>query len=163
MTRVSDRGRTTSRDWPVAVAGAIHSTVAPNIYDAVKQALQDLIAPQLESIKGEIGELRGEMRSEIGTLRGEMHGEIGTLRGEMHGEIGTLRGELGEVRTEIGALRSEMRGELVAVRSEIGEVRAEMRGNHAALTSEIRRIDDKLTWALDLRERIVALETKLGS
>jgi hypothetical protein len=28
--------------------------------------------------------------------------------------------------------------------------------------SEIRRIDDKLTWALDLRERIVAIEARLG-
>lgn len=73
-------------------------------YDTVKKALQDLIAPQLESIKGEIAALRGEM----------------------------------------------------------GEIRGEVRGNHTALTSEIRRIDDKLTWALDLRERIVALETKLG-
>jgi hypothetical protein len=37
-----------------------------------------------------------------------------------------------------------------------------MRGTHVALTAEMRRIDDKLTWALDLRERIVALETKRG-
>jgi len=72
--------------------------VAANIYEAVKHAMQDLIAPQLESIKGEIGALR-----------------------------------------------------------------AEMRGTHEALRAEIRRIDDKLTWALDLRERIVALETKVGN
>jgi hypothetical protein len=72
--------------------------VAANIYEAVKHAMQDLIAPQLESIKGEIGALH-----------------------------------------------------------------AEMRGTHEALRAQIRRIDDKLTWALDLRERIVALETKVGN
>jgi hypothetical protein len=52
--------------------------------------------------------------------------------------------------------------QLESVKSEIGALRAEVRGTHAALSAEIHRIDDKLTWALDLRERIVALETKLG-
>ena len=77
--------------------------------------MQDLIAPQLESLKGEIGELRAELRGQIGTMRGEM-----------------------------------------------GQLRAELRGEIGALGAEIRRVDDKLTWALDLRERIVALETKLA-
>ena len=53
----------------------------------------------------------------------------------------------------------EFRGE---VHGQIAELRNEMRGNHTAVSAEIRRIDDKLTWALDLRERIVALETKLA-
>lgn len=93
--------------------------MAANIYSAVKQALQDLVAPQIESLKREIGQLRGEVRGEIAEFRSEVH-------------------------------------------SEIAELRSEMRGNHAAVSAEIRRIDDKLTWALDLRERIVALETKLA-
>jgi hypothetical protein len=38
-----------------------------------------------------------------------------------------------------------------------------MRENHAAVSTDIRRTDGKLTWALDLRERIVALETKLAA
>jgi len=83
--------------------------MAANIYEAVKQALQDVVAPQIESLRGEIGHLRGE------------------------------------------------------VRGEIAELRSELRGNHAAMSAEIRRLDDKLTWALDLRERIVALETKLAA
>jgi hypothetical protein len=70
--------------------------VAANIYQAVKQAMQDLIAPQLESLKGEISAVRGEM----------------------------------------------------------GQLRAELRGEIGALGAEIRRVDDKVTWALDLRERI---------
>jgi hypothetical protein len=112
--------------------------VATNIYQAVKQALQDLVAPQIESLKGEIGQLRGELRGEMVGLRGEM----GEFRGELRGEIAEFRGE---------------------VRGEIAELRSEMRGSHAAVSAEIRRIDDKLTWALDLRERIVALETKLAA
>jgi len=45
--------------------------VAANIYQAVKQAMQDLIAPQIESLKGEIGSVIGAVRTEIGALRTE--------------------------------------------------------------------------------------------
>jgi hypothetical protein len=89
---------------PVAGTGCYVGRVAANIYQAVKQAMQDLIAPQIESLRG---------------------------------DIGALRADVGGVRSEVHALRSEMH-------------------------SEIRRIDDKLTWALDLRERIVAIEARLG-
>jgi hypothetical protein len=55
-------------------------------------------------------------------LRG-IRSEIGALRSEMLGEIGDLRGEIGALESnmkgEIGALRSEMRGE-------IGDLRGEM-------------------------------------
>ena len=84
--------------------------------------MQDLIAPQIESLKG---------------------------------DIGGLRAEIGAVKAEIGGVRTEMH-------TEIGALRTEMQAGHLALASEIRRIDDKLTWALDLRERIVAIEARLG-
>jgi hypothetical protein len=90
--------------------------VAVNIYQAVKQAMQDLVAPQIES----------------------------------------LRGEIVAVRAEMSGLRAEMQAGHAALSSVIDR-------NHAVLSAEIRRIDDKLTLALDLRERIVALETKVGT
>jgi len=37
-----------------------------------------------------------------------------------------------------------------------------LHGELTVLASEVRRIDDRLTIALDLRERLVAVETKLG-
>jgi uncharacterized protein (DUF3084 family) len=114
---------------PIAPVRCYECPVAANIYQAVKQAMQDLIAPQIESLKGDIGAVRAD--------------------------VGALRSEVQAVRSEVGA-----------VRSEVEAVRSEMRVSHAALgdkmNTEIRRIDDKLTWALDLRERIVAIETRLG-
>lgn len=97
--------------------------MAVNVYQAVKQAVQDLVAPQLESLRGDIQGLRGELSG---------------TRGEMNG------------------LRAEMRAELSALR-------AEMQGGHAALSADIRRVDDKLTWAVELRERIATLEAKLAT
>ena len=95
--------------------------MAVNIYQAVKQAMQDLVAPQVESIKGEITALRAEVRGEVNALRGEMTG----LRGEMTGLDGKMDG-----------------------------LRAEVAANFA-------RLDERLTMALDLRERIVVLEARL--
>jgi len=91
------------------------SAVAVNIYYAVKQAMQDLVAPQMESIKGEITALRAEMRGEWRALRGEMSG--------LDGKVTGLRGEM---------------------------------------TANFARLDERLTMALDLRERIVALEARLA-
>ncbi len=86
--------------------------MAAGIYEAVKEAMQDLVAPQLASVNGAITAMRGEMNG----LRGEMAG----LRGELKGEI-------------------------------------------AAVRSEVHALDERLTIALDLRERIVAIEAKLQS
>ena len=97
--------------------------MAANIYQAVKQAMQDLIAPQLESLRGEI-----------------------------------LAG-----RADTQALRAEMNANDAALRADITALRAEMRAGDAALHAEIRRIDEKLTWALDLRERIALIEGKLAA
>ena len=84
--------------------------MAANIYQAVEQAMQDLVAPQTESIKGEITALRAEMRGEVRALRGEMTGLDGKITG---------------LRVEV--------------------------------TANFARLEERLTTALDLRERIVAL------
>ncbi|MGH9226047.1 MAG: hypothetical protein ACRD2W_20200 [Acidimicrobiales bacterium] len=53
----------------------------------------------LVALRGEIAELRGEVKGEIAELRGEVTGEIGGLRGE----IGGLRGEIAELRADVHA------------------------------------------------------------
>jgi len=45
-----------------ARGGCYESIVAASIYQAVKEAMQDLIAPQLESLKGELGAVRLDIR-----------------------------------------------------------------------------------------------------
>jgi len=57
--------------------------MAANVYPLVKDAMQDFMALQLESLKGEIGALWGEMNG----LRGEVKAEIHGLRGEVKAEI----------------------------------------------------------------------------
>ena len=111
--------------------------MAANIYQAVKQAMQDLIAPQIESLKGDIGAVRAEVSG--------ARAETQALRSEMQVSHAALAETLG---TEIRRVDEKLSSEIHRVDEK--------------LSSEIRRIDDKLTWALDLRERIVAIETRLG-
>lgn len=49
---------------------------------------------------------QGEATKE--TLRAEM----GQMRGELRGEIGTLRADIGTVRAEMGQMRAELRTEI---------------------------------------------------
>ncbi len=53
-----------------------------DIYEAVKIAVQDIIAPQLEAVKGEISSLRIEIKrlyEKIDSSRNEIKADISTL------------------------------------------------------------------------------------
>ena len=64
-------------------APANGTAVAASIYQAVKQAMQDLVAPQLESLKGDIGALRAEMHGNHAALSAAIHRIDGKLSSEI--------------------------------------------------------------------------------
>jgi hypothetical protein len=76
--------------------------VAANTYQAVKQATQDLIAPQMESLKGGIGAVRADI--------GAVHSEGQALRSEMHVTHAALVDKRGtEIRRVDEKLSTEIR------------------------------------------------------
>ena len=90
--------------------------IANVVADAVEKehgnlATKDFVRSQINVVRSEISDLRGEMNSEIGAVRSE----ISDLRGEMNSEIGA-------VRSEISDLRGEMNSEISTVRSEISRL-----------------------------------------
>jgi chromosome segregation ATPase len=117
-------------------------------YETLKQVFQDIIAPQLERINGQIEGLKVEMTS----LEKRMEEGFTSLRNEMqaglsaaHSEIQSVRGEIQSVRGEVHSLRNEMITSFSAVHNEI------------AATN--KRLDD----AIDMRERLAALEGKMSA
>ena len=58
----------------------------------------------VDEVRGEIRELRAELKGDIGEVRGE----VATVKAELKGDIGEVRGEVGEVRGEIGAVKAEL-------------------------------------------------------
>ena len=93
-------------DQPPAAA----ETIAAVIGDAFAPGRDDV-----DALRNDVGELRGELREETGALRAD----IAALRGELREESAALRGELREglqaLRTEIYALQLRFAGFAVAV------------------------------------------------
>lgn len=106
-----------------------------------KKVIQELIIPELKEIKSEqknLHTLIGSLRSETNSFRNE----VNSFRNEINAKVGSLRNEM---KTEVGSLRNEMNA-----------FRNEMR-------AEIRRMDDKLDIALEVRERLAVLESKAAA
>ena len=97
------------------------------IYDQIKSAIQDVVAPALHELRGEIHAMRGEIRGEIGAMRGEVQ---------------AMRADIQRLDQKIDS----MKGELVA------EIRR--------VDTRIDGVDRELRTAIDVRERLAALEAR---
>ena len=99
-----------------------------------KEVLQELIIPELKEIKSEQKNLHTQIDS--------LQSETDSFRNEINVKVDSLRNEM---KVEVGSLRNEM-----------GAFRNEMR-------AEIRRMDDKLDIALEVRKRLAVLESKAAA
>ena len=97
------------------------------VSDQIKTAIQDIVAPALHELRGEIQAMRGEFRGELG---------------ELHGELRATRADIQRLDQKIDS----MKGELVA------EIRR--------LDTRIDGVDRELRTAIDIRERLAALEAR---
>ena len=107
------------------------------VYEDVKRALQDIMAPQL-------AEIRGEMKSGLAELRADMDkgfAGVGTRFAE-------VRAEIGEVRSEIAQLRAEMRQEINNIHTDL--VRVE-------------QVFDARLQGFQVIERVTRLEERVGA
>jgi hypothetical protein len=96
-----------------------------------------------QELKGEIGELRQEMRAETGALRAET--------GALRGEVGSLRAESGDLRQEMRQAARETRRHFDVVAESIrSDVRVVAEGV-AANTEAIERLGTDLRPEMDSR------------
>ena len=93
-----------------------------SVYDQIKQALQDIIAPQLAEMRGELKAGLVELRGEVKELRGEFKTDLA----ELGGEIKALQSEVRHLDEKIDAL------------SEKVDVTIELRERLAALEAKVR-------------------------
>ena len=82
-----------------------------NIYESVKKALQDIIAPELKTIQGQIDSLRIELRSEIKRLDEKISG--------VNEKIENLREETRSMKEEF-RLAIDMHERIAALEAKIG-------------------------------------------
>jgi capsule polysaccharide export protein KpsE/RkpR len=110
---------------------AVTAMKAKGTVESLREIVQDLLVPELKSLKVSIDSLHHELHSEVAAIRGEMT----SLRGEMT----SLRGEMA---TGFDAVRTEMR------------LRDEKQ------SQAIQALSDKLGYAIDIRERLAVLEDR---
>ena len=103
------------------------------VYEEVKRALQDIMAPQL-------AEMRGDMRTGFAELRAEMETNFAEVRADMDRRFA-------EVRAEIVQLRAEMRQEINNVHTDL---------------VRIEQVFDARFQAVGVIERIARLEERVG-
>jgi hypothetical protein len=87
------------------------------LYEALERGLGGRPAATMMELLPPVGWADVARQSDLVALRGEM----AQLRGELKGEIAELRGEMGE-------LRGELKGELAEVRGEISKLSAGIDG-----------------------------------
>ena len=83
---------------------------ANGMYDTVKQAIQDLIAPDLERIKGELAGVRTELRAELTAVRAELkaiNDRIDTLK-ERVTETNKRLDEALNIRERLAAVEAKL-------------------------------------------------------
>ncbi len=100
----------------------------PNLSDiATRQNLRETelrLLKEIEQVRLEIEQVRGELTKEIEQVRGELTKEIEQVRGDLTKEIEQVRGDLTK---EIEQVRADLRIEIEKVRSETRQVEARLR------------------------------------
>jgi chromosome segregation ATPase len=114
---------------------------AANIYETVKRVIQDLVAPSLEEIKGELKAINAEIK--------RLDERINSVQSSV--EVGFKR-----LDEKIESLKSELLSEIKRLDARIDSV-------EARLETKITSLEDKIDTAIELRERIASLETKVAA
>lgn len=149
---------------------------------AIERFIERTLAPRLEEMAGEIRGLRGEVAQmdkrfteNITSLRNETIARIDSIKSEVNGRVDSFKTEVNahidSLRTEgnsrFDSFRTEVHGGFDMVNSRFDSFKTEVHGGFDMVNSRFdsvnTRIDalsQRLDDALNIRERLVALETR---
>ena len=104
-----------------------------SVYEEVKQALQDIVAPELKALQVEIRRLD----EKIDSLDGKLSMRMDSLDKSLNARMDSLD-------YKIDALDEKLTTRMDSMKAEI--------------TTEIKRLDEKIDIAIQIRERLAAIE-----
>jgi chromosome segregation ATPase len=130
---------------------------------AIERFIERTLAPRLEELAGEIRGMRGEMAQmdkriteNFTSLRNETIARMDALRSETNGRIDALRSE---TNARSDALRGEMNNRFEQINSRFETVNNQFGAVNTRIDALSQRLDD----ALNIRERLVALEARFDA
>ncbi len=128
-------------DWDHAKAHA------KAIADSTEKQYQDLatkdfVTSQIQTVRTEISDLRGDMN----TMEGNLRGDMSTMEGNLRGEISTMEGNL---RGEMSTMEGNLRGDISDLRGDISDLRGDMNTMGSDLRGEMKTMEARiLRWAI---------------
>jgi chromosome segregation ATPase len=146
-----------------------------SIYEDVKQALQDIVAPELQAIRGEVKRLdekidltRSELlaridvvRQELLATRSELLARIDAVRQELLAKVDAVYHEL-LAKTDLVAEKVESnQREIQFLRQEMERIRDELVARIEAQEDRMRMVAVHIGDVVAMRERMAAVEAAI--
>ena len=128
---------------PAWAASSLYPAImgdAMTVYDQVKKALQDIVAPELSLLRGEMARLEGRINA--------LDMKIDSVRNELLARTDALD-------KRVSSFRNELLARTDALDEKMDSVRNELLARMEGLEREVRI-------SLEIRERLAALEAKVG-
>jgi hypothetical protein len=114
----------------------------------LREALQDVVAPDLKAVVRGLGDLKEEMRSSIGQLRDEVHAGNAALREDIRAMDQRLREEIAQLRSQIEGNAAAQRED---TRQHIALLREEMRTYESRSIERMAHLQDAIKLELVTR------------
>jgi len=133
---------------------------AMGVYDQIKSAFQDIIAPELHAFRGDIQRLDqkidyglANLDQKITSLDQKVDQKIASLEERIDHRFTSLDQKIENLDTRLTVKVDSLRTEMVSMK---GELLAEIR----RVDARIDGVDRELRTAIDIRERLAALEAR---
>ena len=133
-----------------------------DVVQSLRQALQDVVAPELREHRV----LLTALDSKIDSRTVELRSELAAMGSDLRSEIGAVGAETGGVRAEMGGVRTEFRSEINTVKAELDRVKLAVQSGfeklqHGLESAVLRGEVSTVRELADLRSRVERIEDHL--
>jgi DNA anti-recombination protein RmuC len=127
---------------------------------AIERFIERTLAPRLEEVAGELRSVRGEMQQ----LETRLTEGLTSLRNEMRTESRAVNGRIDSLGEQVNARINGLSDQVNArISGPSDQINALLEGLGGQLNTRIDALSQRLDYALNVRERLVALETKFAA
>jgi hypothetical protein len=119
------------------------------IYEQIKSAIQDLVAPALH-----------EMRGDIQAMRADIHRLDQKIDGGNAGLNDRLDNVDARLSDRLDNMDARLSGKLDSLAAQMGHMKGELIAEIRRVDARIDGVDRELRTAIDIRERLAALEAR---